>query len=365
MALWFVLALMTMTAVFAVLWPLSRTRSATSGSDVAVYRDQLEEVERDRVAGLIAAPEAEAARVEVARRLIAAADTPEAKLNPSLRRRRMTAVAAIGIFPLAALALYLALGSPLQPGSPVSARATIPLQQQSIESMIAQVEAHLEKNPEDGRGWEVLAPAYLRTGRYDDAVKAVRNAIRILGSTPSREADLGEALTAAANGIVTAEAKAALERGATDAGQEKAQYFLGLAAEQDGKSSEAISIWRRQLERAGPDAPWRPLLVQSLSRLDPKAVPPGPTLDDIAAAQSLSAEQRNEMIAGMVGRLAARLKDDATDFDGWLRLIRAYMVLGDRDKARATIVNARSAFPGDSEKRQRIDNLARSLGLDG
>jgi cytochrome c-type biogenesis protein CcmH len=365
MTLWFVLALMTMAAIFAVLWPLGRTQTESSGSEIAVYRDQLEELERDRAAGLIAGPEAEAARVEVARRLIAAADVSKDQLNPSVRRRRIVALAAIVVMPFAALSVYLALGSPSLPGGPIAMRVAVPPQQQSIESMVTQVEAHLEKNPGDGRGWQVLAPIYLRAGRYADAVEAQRNAIRILGATPEREADLGEALTELANGVVTAEAKAAFERAAKDPSEEKAQYFLALAAEQDGKVAEAAAMWRRQLDRAAPDAPWRPLLEQSLARVDPAAKTPGPTLDDVVAAQSLSAEQRRDMISGMVAGLAERLKENGSDIDGWLRLARAYMVLGERDKAQAAIADARKVFTGDSEKLKRIEEAARGLGIDG
>lgn len=365
MTLWFVLALMTMVAVFAVLWPLARLTMRASGNDAAVYRDQLDEIERDRGAGLIGAAEAEAARVEVARRLIAAANAPQAALDPSLARRRIVAIAALVLLPLGAVILYLTLGSPQLPGAPLSARINLPLEQRSIESMVAQVEKHLEKNPQDGRGWEVLAPVYLRAGRFDEAVKARQNALRLLGSTPSREADLGEALIAAANGIVTAEAKTALDRAALDPAEDKAQFFLGLAAEQDGKLAEAAAIWRKLLAAASPDTPWRPLVEQSLARVDPNAAPSGPTLDDIVAAQSLSPEQRSAMITGMVERLAARLKEDGSDFEGWLKLARAYVVLGERDKARAAIANARGAFRDDSEKQRRIDDAARALGVDG
>jgi cytochrome c-type biogenesis protein CcmH len=241
----------------------------------------------------------------------------------------------------------------------------LPLERRSIESMVAQIEKHLEKNPQDGRGWEVVAPVYLRAGRFDEAVHARQNALRLLGSTPAREADLGEALTAAANGIVTAEAKAALDRAALDPAQDKAQFFLGLAAEQDGKLAEAAAIWRKLLDSAKPDAPWRPLVERSLARMDPKAASPGPTLDDIAAAQSLPPEQRSAMIVGMVERLAARLKENGSDFEGWLKLARAYVVLGERDKARAAITEARGVFRNDHEKQRRIDDTARALGLDG
>jgi cytochrome c-type biogenesis protein CcmH len=356
-----VLALMTMAAVFAVLWPLARQAPRVSGSDAAVYRDQLDELERDKASGVIGEAEAEAARVEVARRLIAATDAPQARSDPSLRRRRMVAITAIALLPLGAFTLYLALGSPRLPGAPLSARIDLPLEERSLESMIAQVEKHLEKNPQDGRGWEVLAPVYLRAGRFDEAVKARQNALRLLGPTPAREADLGEALTAAANGIVTAEAKEALDRAARDPDQDKAQFFLGLAAEQDGKPIEAAAIWRKLLASAKPDAPWRPLIEQSLARVDPKAASSGPTLDDMAAAQSLSPEQRSAMIAGMVERLAARLREDGSDFDGWLKLARAYVVLGQPDKARAAVADARVTFRDDSEKQRRIDDFVRRM----
>jgi cytochrome c-type biogenesis protein CcmH len=284
----------------------------------------------------------------------------------SLQRRRAAAVAALAFLPAGALVLYLALGSPLVPGAPLFARSHPPLERQSIEGMVAQVEAHLEKSPEDGRGWEVLAPVYLRMGRFDDAVKARGNALRLLGATATREADFGEALTAAANGVVTADAKAAFERAAAlDANEFKSQYFLGLAAEQDGKEEAAAQIWRNLLAHAPADAPWRNIVQQSLARIDPKSAAPGPNEDDIAAAQSLSPQQRQDMISGMVERLAARLKSDGSDLDAWLRLMRAYMVLGERDKARATVDNARRAIGDDAGKRQRLDEAVKSLGLAG
>src|ERR1700681_86064 len=117
MTLWFLFALMTALAVFAVLWPLGRSREpAPSGSDVAVYRDQLQEIDRDRAAGLIPEEEAQAARVEVSRRLLSAADAAEAETRGSpgadLWRRRAAALAALIVLPLGAGGLYLSLGSP-------------------------------------------------------------------------------------------------------------------------------------------------------------------------------------------------------------------------------------------------------------
>src|SRR5262245_43056198 len=155
MTVWFVLALMTAAAIFAVLWPLARQgRNLRSGSDVAVYRDQLDEIERDRAAGRIADSEAMAAQDEVSRRLIAA-DTQSAVGTPPARaaaawRRRAVAVVALILLPLGATALYLALGSPSMPDQPLVPRLAAAKQNQSIDGLIAQVEAHLERNPEDG-----------------------------------------------------------------------------------------------------------------------------------------------------------------------------------------------------------------------
>lgn len=371
MTIWFVLALMTMAAVFAVLWPLSRPAPARAGSDVEVYRDQLQEIERDRATGRIGADEAEAARVEVSRRLIAAADAAEPAVSAAgaARRRRAVALAALVLLPLGAGALYLALGSPMLPSQPHVARRDAPPEQRSIDELVARVEAHLEQNPNDGRGWEVVAPVYLRLNRLDDAVRARRNALRLLGATAEREADLGEALTFVANGMVTAEAKEAFDRALKlDPQAFKARYFLGLSAEQDGRREDAAKIWRALIEGAPPGAQWLGFVRESLMRVDPNATlptPAGPSAADVAAANEMTPEQRNEMVRGMVARLAERLKQEGSDVDGWLRLLRAYMVLGEPDKARAAAGDARRALAGEPEKIRQIDELIKGLGLEG
>ena len=140
-------------------------------------------------------------------------------------------------------------------------RSRAPGAAQPLDNLVAQVEAHLEKSPADGRGWSVLAPVLARLGRYDEAIRAYRNSITYNGDSAERRADLGEAIAAAAGGVVTAEAKAEFERAvALNADEAKASYFLGLAAEQDGRAADAASIWRAMLAKAPPDAPWRPLV---------------------------------------------------------------------------------------------------------
>jgi cytochrome c-type biogenesis protein CcmH len=377
MTLWFVLALMTAAAVFAVLWPLGRRGNPASGSDVAVYRDQLDEIERDRAAGLIGEAEAEAARVEVSRRLLAAAESAEAAkpkpVSPTLRRA--TAIAALVALPLGAGALYLTTGSPGLPGQPLSARQEASAQerlaiQERLAARIAEEVAYLQRNPNDGERWEALAYVFMRLGRFEEGLKGRRNALRLLGSTPDREADLGEALLMVNKGVVTAEAKESFQRAiAKDASHVKARFFLGVSAEQDGRRDEAIKIWSDMLASAPPNAPWVDAVKRMLVRVGatppPSAPQPGPSAADVEAAAGLTPEQRAEMIRGMVERLADRLKSESSDVEGWQRLVRAYMVIGDREKARAAAGDARKALTAEPDKLRKLNEFVKELGLEG
>jgi cytochrome c-type biogenesis protein CcmH len=372
MTLWFVFALMTAAAIFAVLWPLSKRGTVRGGSEVVVYRDQLDEIERDRAAGLIGEAEADAARIEVSRRLLAAVDdrAPIAEAKPSLWRRRMTALAGLLMLPAGATALYLALGSPQLPGEPLAVRLKDVHQNDSIAKMISQVEAHLEQSPDDVRGWQVIAPIYMRLGRFDSAVAAQRKLIALQGENADHDADLGEALTAAANGVVTEDAKAAFQRAAKlDADQVKAQFFLGMAAQQDGNKKEAAAIWSALLTKAPPDAPWAQTVREALTQVGaapPQAVAsaaPGPDAAQIADASQMNEADRTEMIRGMVARLADKLKENADDVQGWQRLLRAYVVLGERDKAVNAASDARNALAGDPGKLREIEDVIKTLGL--
>jgi cytochrome c-type biogenesis protein CcmH len=367
MTLWFVFALMTAAAIFAVLWPLGRAgRPQNDGNETAVYRDQLVEIDRDLAAGLIASPEADAARVEIGRRLLGAVDGQrEPALMSNTRLRRFASLVALVGLPVLAVALYLPLGSPRLGDFPLAQRAAAPGVNQSLDNLVAQVEAHLEKNPTDGRGWNVLAPVLERLGRYDDAVRAYRNSITYNGDNPERRADLGEAMVGAAGGVVTSEAKAEFEHAiALNPDEVKASYFLGLAAEQDGRAAEAASIWRTMLTKAPAAAPWRPLLQAALARVGGSSAP-ALSDDTMAAAKDMSEADRGAMIRSMVERLAGRLKQNGDDVEGWLRLVRAYMVMGDRDKAKSALTDARQAVANDAERLRQLNEGLKNLGLDG
>ena len=393
MTLWLIFALMTVAAVCAVLWPLGRRRDVTGGgSDRLVYQDQLLEIERDRAAGLIGVAEAESARVEISRRLLAAADAESsAQAAPSAQqfafRHRAAAVTAAVLLPVVGLGLYATLGSPDIPTQSAFARVDTRIGSQSIGSLVGQVEAHLATNPNDGAGWEVLAPVYMRLGRFNDAAEAWRKTIALNGDNATREAAFGEALVAAANGVVTDAALTAFQHAvAADAHEPKATYFLGLADEQAGKHDGAAAKWRALLDSAPQDAPWADFVRTALARIT--ATPDsaqgqsqsageganqganqlankGPSAAEVAASGNLNAEQRADMARGMVQRLADRLHSGGGTVDEWLRLVQAYVVLGDRDKAKGAVADAKHALADHPDAIKQLDELAKQLSLNG
>lgn len=370
MMLWPILALMTAVAIFAVCWPLLRQRNpARSGNDVAVYRDQLDEIGRDESSGLIGKAEAEAARVEVSRRLIVAAEAAKAAslAAPSSARsyRLATVVAAFALLPAGAGAAYLALGSPeFKPASMMSEEAAgrqdLP---EGIEQTVAQVEAYLEKNPTNGKGWELLAPVYIRLGRFDEAVTARRKALEIFGSDASRLGDLGEAIVLASSGKVTPEAKDLFTRAeASDPKDVMAQYYLGLTAKQEGRRDEAEKRWNALVSSAPEGAEYLPLVKSALARIDqtdPQPSAPSAPADRTAAAAPQ--DHNGSSIDGMVERLAERLKKDGSDVQGWIQLVRSYSVLHKDDKVKAAVADARAALAKDPNGLKQFEDSVQDI----
>jgi cytochrome c-type biogenesis protein CcmH len=328
-----------------------------SGSDIAVYRDQLDEIGRDEAASLIGSVEAEAARVEVSRRLIAAAESAKAASavaapGPAGRYRWATLAAAIVLIPFGAGITYLSLGSPNLVPVSMNAEAGGEQLPQGIEQTVAEVETYLESNPRNGRGWELLAPVYLRLGRFDDAVRARRNALEIFGPDAARLGDLGEAIVMASNGVVTAEAKGLFERAnAAEPEDVMAQYYLGLSAKQEGRRDEALKRWNALASGARPGAEWLPLVKNAIARIDEK----GPTFVAPPTAAAAATPEHNGSIEAMVERLAERLKKDGSDVPGWVQLVRSYRVLGKPDKASAAVADAHAALASNQEALQRLD----------
>jgi cytochrome c-type biogenesis protein CcmH len=380
MLFWLLCATMTAAALYAVTRPLilphGENLAQDAAADLSVYRDQLNEVEAERSRGLLGEAEAAAARTEISRRLLAraeGADSAAAAGHPDRRLRNAGRVffgTAI-IVPLMALGFYLANGAPGLPGTSHGQRSAEPVAETGIAGLIAKVEERLQAHPEDGQGWDVIAPVYLRQGRFMDAAQAFQRAIRLLGETPRRLAGLGEASVLAADGIVTEDAKRAFTRlNELEPARPEPRFWLALAKEQDGQLAEALADYRALIAAAPADADWRGAVderVRSLSaKLDgtEQKPAPGPSAEDIAAAEKLDPAARAEMIEQMVAGLAERLKSDGNDLAGWQRLLRAYAVLGQKDKATQALAEARKALAGDQSALTALNDLARSLGFE-
>src|SRR5580700_1674890 len=259
---WFVLAGMAACAVLAALWPLLRTppgvNADPAANEAAFYKAQLDEIRRDVERGLLPQGEAESARAEAARRLIATASEP-AQAQPPARRTRLAAAVLIAVgLPAIAFSLYGRLGQPMLPDEPLASRKVAPQSNGEIEAAVAAVETRLVAKPDDGKGWAVIAPVYMRLGRYAEAAHAYAEALRILGEDPLRRAAYGEALVAATGGVVTDEARQAFDRALADEpGQPQARFYLALGAEQDGRHADAVRAYESLLADSPPNAPWR------------------------------------------------------------------------------------------------------------
>lgn len=371
MIFWLILAVLAAAASLSVLVPLYRTRQSErtlAAQEVSVYRDQLREVERDAERRLIGADEAEAARTEIARRLIKADSDKSDDVSSRLQDwpRKVAATGVVVVLPLLAIGLYLYVGSPGMPDVPLEARLSAPLEEQDTGALVARVEAHLVANPDDAEGWAVLAPVYVRMGRYDEAANAYGNIVRVAGSTAETEAAYGEAIVRANNGQVTEEARAAFARAAThDPDMVAPRFYLALALGQQGRAEEASAALNALLDDAPPGAPWIASVQGALARLDAVAeAPRGPTADDIEAAGDMAPEDRAAMIEGMVAQLSDRLDEEPGDAEGWARLVRSYMVLNRPDDARDALDRARVALAGDDGKLAAVESEAAAAGLE-
>lgn len=386
MIFWIALVLMTIAAIAAVAVPFWRARATVPSEadhDVEVYKDQLKELDQDLERGTLGADEAEAARAEVARRLLRASREAEAAPSAESRGGRIPALVLSAILiPALAIGLYFEVGSPAMPDMPLAPRLERAEGVRDIASLVRRMEGYLKQNPNDGRAWSIIGPVYLRLGLGEKAVDAFGNAIRILGSNAELEASLGEALVAKAEGEITAEAKAAFERaGKLDPEAVRPRFFLAVALNQEGKHAESVAAWEALLKDADGTQPWVPFARRQMADARRAAgMPPlageapfapmaqagnapGPTAEDVAAAQNMSSGDRQAMIENMVQGLAERLDSNGGSLDEWLRLLNAYGVLGKKDAAAAAVAKARTAFKDDTAALDRIAAVAKKLGL--
>lgn len=392
MLLWLCFALLTAAIVALLLRPLREAPGEVvepAAADLAVYRDQLRELEAERDRGLFVDGEIESARAEIARRLLkrAGAEAPGTTGGgdgaASLARARRTYLTVAALLPVAGIALYVAGGSPHLPDKPFAERQTADAGQSSVAELIARVEERLRAHPEDGKGWDVVAPVYLRLGRYADAAHAFAEANRLEGETVRRLLGFAEATLLAENGVVSEPVRrAALRILELEPERIQVRVWLALAREQDGDLAGAAAEYREIYGRAPEEAPWRKAVSERLALVEKRIL--GEPVEDRHATQPPSAgaaapetvpagqmpdistmapAEREAFIARMVDRLAARLEENGRDLDGWIRLARAYKVLGRDDDAREAIASARRHFAGDAAPLAEIERSAESLGL--
>lgn len=389
--------------------PLWRRRDAapsTAAHEVSVYKSQLSEIERDLERGALSAEEAEGARREIARRLLAAdaAMEQERAFEPAPPEKARTAL--LTLAPLmvgAALLIYALIGAPGREDVPFAARdlaaersaalltqaaAQARAQQAALPApaapdaesaaLIQRMRAVLEQRPDDPQGRILLGRALLRLQRADEAWPLLARAAELLGEAAPEQlyAQLGEAMMLAAGGYVSREAEQAFARAPRHS---ISRYMLGVADAQRGDNRRALERWT-SLYVEQRDAPFAPALLNQIRNsatfleLDvdklmaglgapeaPAAPEPGPDADQLAAAAEMSPEEQQEMIEGMVSGLADRLREDPNDLAGWLRLVQAYGVLGRRDEAAAALATARDAFAADEAALAQLAAAERAL----
>lgn len=392
MIFWAIASALVLAAVLALLIPLLRRRTlATVGrpdAGLSVLKDQLAEVDRDLGAGRLAASEAEAARTEIERRMLreleqaqADPDTTHAEVGVGATRRRRLLAAALILFvvPVGTAGLYLTSGAPGLPDFPLASRSAERAEmaqeaerRRGLVEMARDLEARLADEPDDVEGWMLLGRTLLTLGDPEQAANAFRGAVLASKGDGRAFAELGEALVRANQGVVVPEAINAFEQAVTAMpGEPRSRYYLGLALFQRGKLEAALRAWI-DLELDTPsNASWRGLLVNRIEQaaseggVDADALraevlaatpgrsvasrepPRGPSAEDMAAARDMTPEQRLTMIRGMVGSLAARLEENPDDIDGWRRLARSRMVLGEREAAFAAYEKAIALAPED------------------
>lgn len=367
--IWALIAAAAVMTLAAVLWPLLRAPTAQADRatyNVAVFQDQLKEVDRDLERGVLTSAEADAARLEIQRRIIAAGKAQDqTAVVDSPARRKLTAGALAITVPALALAAYLSVGQPTVPAAAPGV-ASHDADDAQIAQMVQQLAAKVAANPKDTEGLTLLARTYRQLGRFDEAVETYHKLIA-LQPDANAFAGLGEAETASAGGNVTPEAHDAFMKAlGADRNEPRARFYLGLEYALKGDAKTAIAIWRDLAASSPPDAPWVPVVRQEMAQvaqaagIPPMSVEPAHPLDIIpggataaaaAPAQPVdpsgfSPEQR-QMIEGMVGGLAARLEQNPNDFDGWMMLGKSYTVLKKPADAAKAYEKAMALKPGD------------------
>jgi cytochrome c-type biogenesis protein CcmH len=374
---WIAAGLLTALVVALLAWPLMRKAAPTDlggGTDLAVYRDQLAELEREKARGLMEPDQAASMETEISRRMLNAARDTQPVRTTTAPSRALTGLIAV-LFPIAGLVIYLAVGQPDLPGMPLAERNVQQGQDPAkVLAAVEEIKSRLKQTKDDLDRWVMVAEAYEKLGRPKEAVSTFRIALQISPDDNGVKAGLGETLIAVDGGVVGEEAKKIFESIPADSDSAPpARYYLALAAAQAGDMKTALRGWQSLLAESPADASWieptreRIASASQAMGLDPKKETPdpkppatvaagpdesplegGPETAEGQAIKQLPPDQQRQMIEGMVAKLAARLEANPDDADGWRRLARAYGVMHQPGKAkdaldRAAVADAKAA----------------------
>lgn len=351
--IWAIFAALSLLAVaFLALSARAAPQQSATEPDSArdILMDQLSEIDRDAARGLISETEANAARVEVKRRILALARRDAPKVQAPGRTSWAGLLIALVFVPTLAVGYYGTFGNPTISSVASAERQAAMEERTRVIELTRQLKARLTTDPSGGpsEGWMLLAQTYMRLGFPQDAAEAYATVAQRPDAGSAVFSMWAEALVSAEQGVVTPAAREAIDRAmALDPTNPAATYFMALSLQQSGQSATAYDLVIARLDAADGFYPWmESLVIQanrigegigrepiSLARFAPMLNQPGPTQDDIAAAADLSADDRMAFIRSMVAGLAERLQDEPDDLDGWLRLGRAYVVLGDTEAA--------------------------------
>jgi len=388
MVLWIVLTLMVALAAVGLAVPIVRRHEARRGAGVVdVLKAQLGEIEAQAAIGTLKPDEAAALNADVKRRVLAEGRTPEPARRPLPERALIPlALGLAAVVVLAATGLYLKVGHP-QPAA--GAQAALPPGHPGGDpaSMIAQLEARMRDQPNDADGWRMLGWSYLQVGRNAEAAQAYGKAADLDPHNAEYRSAQGEASVLAADGQVTPAAEAAFRKSVSlDPADPRARYYLAIARYQKGDKAGAMDDWVALLKSAPADASWdhqvrafvekvaaadgvdlagRLPAAPAAAASEASTAAPGPTADQVAAAGQMSPGDRQAMIAGMVQRLADRLAKNPRDLDGWRRLIRARMVLGQTAAAAEAYREGDRALAGSAADQASLRRSAAELGIPG
>jgi cytochrome c-type biogenesis protein CcmH len=352
MIFWFIAIAVTAIACAALLYAgrgrmvnVSADESAAANSH---FRLVLAGIDADLAAGKIGAEEAVGAKGELAREMLRA----KAEATPGTAREIGQGALFAGLALVAALTfgLYALLGSPDLPAQPLAGRADVAAQNMSLDTAIARIEAQLAANPDDLRGWTVLAPALLEVGRFADAANAYARIVDLSEPSAQLLTDRAEALLLAADGAGSDEAMGLLRTAAEmDASHVQSRLYLGAELTRMAQYDEAARFWQEAIDLAKGDEAWLPAAQQGLSVAENDGV------DQAALDQA-------EMIRGMVDGLSTRLYADGGSIEEWAQLVRSYIVLGDLPNAQTAYDRAVAAYPAAFDRGE-LDSMALAAGL--